>query len=78
MYHFEITLEKAINLLKTILPGHAFFGRGPQVGPIVFLTDDSRVEHNALEMCWPQGVYIYFLKSNKNSLIKISELFIID
>ena len=31
----EITLEKAINLLKTILPPHAFFGRGPQIGPIV-------------------------------------------
>lgn len=54
----EITLEKAINLLKTILPSHAFFGRGPQVGPIVFLTDDSSAERNALEMCWPQGIVL--------------------
>ncbi|CAG8546273.1 3688_t:CDS:10, partial [Paraglomus occultum] len=28
-----ITLEKAINLLKTILPGYAFFGHGPQNAP---------------------------------------------
>jgi hypothetical protein len=52
----EITLEKAINLLKTILPSHAFYGRGPQVGPKVFLTDDSGAERNALELCWPKGI----------------------
>ena len=51
----EITLEKAINLLKTILPPYAFFGRAPQIGPVIFLTDDSSAERNALEMCWPQG-----------------------
>ncbi|GBC01669.1 hypothetical protein RclHR1_04290005 [Rhizophagus clarus] len=37
----EITLEKAFNMLKTILPPHAFYGCGPQTGPILFLTDDS-------------------------------------
>lgn len=52
----EITLEKAINLLKTILPQHAFFGRGPTIGPMVFMTDDSSAERNALELCWPQGI----------------------
>ncbi|CAB4439790.1 unnamed protein product [Rhizophagus irregularis] len=52
----EITLEKSINLLKTILPSYAFFGRGPQVGPIVFITDDSNAERNALELCWPKGI----------------------
>ena len=52
----EITLEKAINLLKTILPPHAFFGCGPQVRPMVFMTDDSSTEHNALELYWPQGI----------------------
>ncbi|RGB31967.1 hypothetical protein C1646_763435 [Rhizophagus diaphanus] len=50
-YESEIMLEKALNLLKTILPQHAFFGRGPQVGPKVFLTDDSSAERNALELC---------------------------
>ncbi|CAB4435667.1 unnamed protein product [Rhizophagus irregularis] len=47
----EITLEKA-----TILPPCAFYGRGAQVGPAVFLTDDSSAERNALELCWPQGI----------------------
>ena len=51
----EITLEKAINLLKTILSPHAFFRRGSQIGPMVFMTDDSSAERNALELCWPQG-----------------------
>ncbi|POG80618.1 hypothetical protein GLOIN_2v252347 [Rhizophagus irregularis DAOM 181602=DAOM 197198] len=46
----EITLE------KTILPSHAFYGRGAEVGPIVFLTDDSSAERNSLELCWPQGI----------------------
>jgi hypothetical protein len=32
----KITLEKALNLLKTILPQHAFYRRGPHVGPKVF------------------------------------------
>ncbi|CAB4444906.1 unnamed protein product [Rhizophagus irregularis] len=52
----EVTLEKALNLLKTILPMNAFYGRSPQVGPIVFLTDDSAAERNALELCWPNGI----------------------
>jgi hypothetical protein len=52
----EITLEKAMNLLKTILPQYAFYGREPQVGPKVFLTDDSSAERNALELCWPNGI----------------------
>src|SRR4051812_41036594 len=52
----EITLEKAINLLKTILPPHAFFGRGPTIGPMIFMTDDSSAERNALEICWPQEI----------------------
>ena len=51
----EITLEKSINLLKMILPSYAFFGCGPEVGPIVFLTNDSSAERNALEICWPKG-----------------------
>ena len=52
----ETTLENAIGLLKTILPEYAFFGRGPLVGPVIFLTDDSSAERNALKLCWPQGI----------------------
>ena len=47
----EITLEKAMNLFKMILPLYTFFGRGPQIRLIVFLTDDLSVEHNVLEFC---------------------------
>jgi hypothetical protein len=48
-------LEKALNLLKSILPQHAFFGHESQIGPKVFITDDSSAECNALELCWPEG-----------------------
>ncbi|CAG8531703.1 4984_t:CDS:2 [Funneliformis mosseae] len=41
-------MRKAINLLKTILPENAFFGRG-SLGLIIFLTDDSNAERNALK-----------------------------
>ncbi|SRR6266540_3351308 len=48
---FKIILEKAINLLKMILPLYAFFGCGLQIGLIVFLINNSSVEYNALELC---------------------------
>ena len=56
---FEVTLEKAINMLKSILPPYAFFGHGPQVVPKVFLTDNSNAEHNALELYWPRGKLLF-------------------
>jgi len=52
----EVTIERAINLLKKILPENAFFGRGPDVGPQTILTDDSAAERNALELCWPKSI----------------------
>ncbi|CAB5356251.1 unnamed protein product [Rhizophagus irregularis] len=52
----EIMLEKALNLLKLILPQHSCFGRGPLLGPKVILTDDSSAERNALKLCWPEGI----------------------
>ena len=51
----EITLEKALNLLKLILLLYAFFRHRSQIGLKVFITDDSSVERNALELCWPEG-----------------------
>ncbi|CAG8469385.1 16757_t:CDS:2 [Gigaspora margarita] len=51
----ELTIEKAINLLKLILPKHAFFGRGCNVGPQNILIDDSVAERNAVKICWPQS-----------------------
>ena len=56
---FEVTLEKAINMLKSILPPYAFFGRDPQVSPEVFLTNDSSAKCNALELCWPRGKLLF-------------------
>ncbi|RIB19380.1 hypothetical protein C2G38_2182064 [Gigaspora rosea] len=32
----EITIEKALTLLKTILPPNAFYGQGPQARPLIF------------------------------------------
>ncbi|CAG8803904.1 37834_t:CDS:2 [Gigaspora margarita] len=40
----EITLEKEMTMLKSFLPQCAFFGWGPNLGPITFLTDDSNSE----------------------------------
>ncbi|CAG8813341.1 32376_t:CDS:2, partial [Gigaspora margarita] len=51
----EITIEKVLNLLKTILPPNAFYGLGPQAGPTVFLTDNSSSERNTLKCCWPKA-----------------------
>ncbi|CAG8795130.1 25664_t:CDS:2, partial [Gigaspora margarita] len=47
----EITLEKGMMMLKSLLSQCAFFGRGPNLGPITFLTDNSNSEHNALGHC---------------------------
>ena len=38
----EGTLVVAFDLFKTLLPTHAFKNRGPDKGPIAFLTDDCR------------------------------------
>lgn len=51
----EVTIKRAITLLKTILPMHAFFGRGIHIGPQNFLTDDSAAERNALKHSWSQS-----------------------
>ncbi|CAG8846850.1 31479_t:CDS:2, partial [Gigaspora margarita] len=51
----EMTIENEINLLKLILPKHAFFGRGCDIGPQNVVTDDSASERNALKLCWPQS-----------------------
>ena len=39
-----------------ILLPHAFYRHEPQKGPVVFLTDDSNAERNALELSYPGGV----------------------
>ncbi|CAG8842499.1 44512_t:CDS:2, partial [Gigaspora margarita] len=44
----EATLKRGLSLLKTLFLQYAFFGHGPNVGPIVFLTDNSSAKRNAL------------------------------
>ena len=48
------TIEFGLELLKTILPPYAFYGRGPALGPILCLTDDSDSERKALSSVWSQ------------------------
>ncbi|CAG8754706.1 33784_t:CDS:2, partial [Gigaspora margarita] len=40
----KVTIENAINLLKTILPNNAFYRREPQVGPKAIITNDSNAK----------------------------------
>ena len=39
--------------LQGVLPEHAFYGKNPSAGPKVCITDDSRVEREALRTVWP-------------------------
>ena len=49
----EKTIQKGLEILKKILPTNAFYGRGPNLGPVLALTDDSDAERNALKTVWP-------------------------
>ena len=49
------TLHFAFELLKKLLPANAFFGRGRDLGPRLFMTDDSTVLRNSLSLSWPQA-----------------------
>ncbi len=49
----EETLAKGLDMLKSILPEKAFFGRGSSTGPMVIMTDDSTTERAALRQAWP-------------------------
>lgn len=42
------TLEKLFELMKRCLPANAFYGRGPDVGPRIFMIDGSLSERKAL------------------------------
>ena len=49
----ENTILHGLKMMKTMLPQDAFYGRGPQLGPVLGLTDDASVERNALRKVWP-------------------------
>ena len=49
----EKTIERGLQMMKEILPSWAFYGRGPNVGPVLGITDDCDAERNALQTAWP-------------------------
>ena len=51
----EETIVFALNLLKTVLPIGAFFGRGKEIGPQLFMTDDCDALKNALTNVWSRA-----------------------
>ena len=52
------TLKFGLELLKTVLPPYAFYGRGPSLGPVLAITDDSDSEQSALLSAWPQIIVL--------------------
>ena len=57
--HTEETLNAGIEDLKKLMPGEqAFAGRGVEIGPEVFLTDDDTGEINSLKKAWPRSTFL--------------------
>ncbi len=52
----EETIYNGLELLKSVMPENAFFGRSSRAGPQIFMTDDSIAERAALHKCWPHAV----------------------
>ena len=49
------TVHFAFELLKTVLTAGSFYGRGSDVGPTLFMTDDSDSLRNSLSLSWPSA-----------------------
>jgi len=49
------TLTVGLDLLKSIMPPDAFFGRGSDTGSILFLTDELVSQREALRNSWPDA-----------------------
>lgn len=47
-----------LEMFKTVCPTTGFYGRQPQNGPLVIMTDDSASERNAVQSVWPQAVVL--------------------
>ena len=52
------TNNKSIAMLKSVLPKHAFGGKGPNGGPSLFMTDDDAAEKGALQEQWPDSTQL--------------------
>ena len=57
----EKTLTMALELLKKHLPEVAFYGRGKDIGPLIFLTDNNNEERSSLHAVWPSSVLLLCL-----------------
>ena len=51
----EETILTGLQMLKLILPDHAFYGKGPQAGPDIVMIDDSSAKRGAINKCWPNA-----------------------
>ena len=52
------TLTFAFQLLKSVLPDKAFYGRGVDKGPQCIMTDDCDAERLSLAQAWPDAVLL--------------------
>ena len=52
------TFEFGIKILKEVLPDNAFFNRGVDLGPQIFLTDDCDIERKCLSLHWRNAVLL--------------------
>lgn len=51
----EQIILSGLDLLKSVIPKNAFFGKGSDVGPDVVMIDDSSAERGALSKFWPRA-----------------------
>lgn len=49
------TITNGLDLLKSITPSDAFFGKGSNTGPTLFLTDELASQCEALRKAWPNA-----------------------
>jgi len=49
------TIADGLNLLKSVMPSDAFFGKGGEAGPSLFLTDELATQREALGKVWPDS-----------------------
>ena len=54
----EDVLKEAFKKLKDVLPEDAFYKRGKNKGPTLFMTDDAASEINALKYTWPDSTFL--------------------
>ena len=54
----ESTLNSCLQNVVSVLPQHAFGGKGATSGPSIFLTDDDSAQRNALRAYWRSSVLL--------------------